>query len=213
MKKKKERVKLSHDARILLLVGILFLSGMTIASTFVNVYLIGLTDNMGLMILQNVSNYATLLGAFLFGTYYVKKGSILTLLKVGILSAVIYYSMILLLKEKASQYLILLGMFNGVGMGFYYFAFNILVGKFTDEEHRAAFFSYQTSFSYIFGVIAPMISGYIIVRYSQLTGYYILFAVSVIVYILAIIMACTLKNVRSDETYHVLDILKLKNNK
>lgn len=213
MKKKKERVKLSHDARILLLVGILFLSGMTIASTFVNVYLIRLTDNMGLMILQNVSNYATLLGAFLFGTYYVKKGSILTLLKVGILSAVIYYSMILLLKEKASQYLILLGMFNGVGMGFYYFAFNILVGKFTDEEHRAAFFSYQTSFSYIFGVIAPMISGYIIVRYSQLTGYYILFAVSVIVYILAIIMACTLKNVRSDETYHVLDILKLKNNK
>ncbi len=213
MKKKKKREPLSRDAKILLMVGILFLSGMTIAATFVNVYLIRLTDNMGLMILQNVSNYIALLGSFLFGTYYVKKGSILTLLKVGIVSSIIYYSLILLLQAEASKYLIYLGIFNGIGMGMYYFAFNILVGKFTGEKHRATFFSYQTSFSYIFGVVAPMISGAIIVRYSELTGYYILFAFSVIVYILAIIISCLLKNVKFDEEYHVLPILKLKHNK
>ncbi|MFQ9924315.1 MAG: hypothetical protein ACLRVU_12425 [Beduini sp.] len=213
MKKKKKREPLSRDAKILLMVGILFLSGMTIAATFVNVYLIRLTDNMGLMILQNVSNYIALLGSFLFGTYYVKKGSILTLLKVGIVSSVIYYSLILLLQAEASKYLIYLGIFNGIGMGMYYFAFNILVGKFTGEKHRATFFSYQTSFSYIFGVVAPMISGAVIVRYSELTGYYILFAFSVIVYILAIIISCLLKNVKFDEEYHVLPILKLRHNK
>lgn len=209
----KKRIRLSKDGKLLLFVGILFLSGMTIASTFVNVYLISLTDNMGLMILQNVSNYAALLGAFLFGTYYVKKGSILTLLKVGIISSVIYYSLILFLKEQAGNYLIFLGIFNGIGMGLYYFAFNILVGKLTDEDQRAAFFSYQTSFSYIFGVVAPMISGAIIVRYSELTGYYILFAVSVLVYILAIVMSCLIKQIHINEQYHVLPILKLKNNK
>ena len=119
MKKKKKREPLSRDAKILLMVGILFLSGMTIAATFDNVYLIRLTDNMGLMILQNVSNYIALLGSFLFGTYYVKKGSILTLLKVGIVSSVIYYSLILLLQAEASKYLIYLGIFNGIGMGMY----------------------------------------------------------------------------------------------
>ena len=213
VKIKKKREKLSKDAFALLVVGILFSSGMMIAATFVNVYLIRLTDNMGLMILQNVSNYAALLGAFLFGTYYVRKGSILTLLRLGIVSSIIYYSLILLLKAEASKYLILLGIFNGIGGGLYYFAFNILVGKLTGEKHRATFFSYQSSFSYIFGVVAPMISGYIIVKYSQLTGYYILFAVSVLVYILAIIISFLIKKIEIKEEYNVLGILKLKGNK
>ena len=41
---------LSKDARILLAIGMLFLAGLMIASTFVNVYLIRLTNNMGFSI-------------------------------------------------------------------------------------------------------------------------------------------------------------------
>jgi len=204
--------KLSKDASILLAIGMLFLAGLMIASTFVNVYLIRLTNDMGLMILQNIANYAALLSAFMIGTRYVQKGGILTLLRAGLFADIIYYAMILLLKEKAAAYLIPLGIFNGLGQGFYYFAFNLLVGKLTGENERSKFFSYQTSFSYIFGVAAPMASGYIIVQFSELSGYYVLFATSLIVFILAIIFSFQLKKVDIHESYHILPILKLRHN-
>lgn len=131
--------KLSKDAKVLLLVGIMYASGMTIAATFVNVYLIRLTNDMGLIILQNIVNYAVLLGAFVFASFYVSKGSILRILRIGILSTILYYTLILVLKENASKYLMFIGAFNGLGMGFYYFSFNILLGKLTDENNRSAF--------------------------------------------------------------------------
>jgi len=205
--------RLSKQATILLGVGMLFTSGLVIASTFVNVYLIRLTNNMGLMILQNVVNYCFLLGAFLFGSVYVKRGSIVNLIRLGIISTVLYYSCILLLKEKASTYLIYLGAFNGIGAGLYYFAFNILVGKLTTDNERAKFFSYQQSFSYVFGIVAPSISGYVIAMFSELTGYYVLFGTSVFVFIIGIILSFLLNNVSTEKRYSVVPILKLKNNK
>ena len=204
--------RLSKQATILLGVGMLFTSGLVIASTFVNVYLIRLTNNMGLMILQNVVNYCFLLGAFLLGTVYVKKGSIVNLIRLGIISTLFYYFCILFLKEKASTYLLYLGAFNGIGSGFYYFAFNILVGKLTAESERAKFFSYQQSFSFVFGIIAPSLSGYVIAKFSELTGYYVLFATSVFVFIIGIVLSFLLNNVAAEKRYSVLPILKLKNN-
>lgn len=205
--------KLSRDGSIILTVGILVMAGLVIASTFVNVYLIRLTNDMGLMILSNIVNYATLLSGFIIGTRYVKKGSMLTLLRAGLVANMVYYLLILILKENTGKYLLLLGAFNGLGQGFYYFSFNLLVGKLTKEDERSKFFSYQSSFSYIFGVLAPTVSGYIIVQFSQLTGYYVLFAASLCVFILAIVFSFKLNSVHVDEEYHVMGVLKLKNNK
>lgn len=204
--------KLSKDARTLLMIGMLFLAGLVIASTFVNVYLIRLTNDMGLMILQNIAVYAALLSGFMIGTKYVQKGNMLTLLRAGLIANILYYLLILLLKEKAADYLIFLGIFNGFGQGFYYFTFNILVGHLTQENERSKFFSYQTSFSYIFGVVAPTISGYIIVKFSELSGYYVLFATSLIIFIIAILFSFKLGQVNADTTYQILPILKLKHN-
>ncbi len=206
--------KLSKNASTLLLMGILFMSGLMIASTFVNVYLIRLTNNMGLMILQTIANYFMILSGFLIGAAYTSKGGkMLNLLRIGIGAIMCYYALILILKEKASTYLVFLGLLNGIGMGFYYFTFNILVGKLLNENERPKFFGYQSSFSYIFGVVAPMVSGYIIVQYSQLTGYYILFGAAVAVLLLSIFFSCQLKNVETDQRYQIFPVLKEKGNK
>lgn len=204
--------KLSKQASTLLSIGMIFLAGLMIAATFVNVYLIRLTDDMGLMILQNIATYAALLFAFVLGTKFVKKANMITLLRLGLLANMIYYFLILALKENAGKYLIFLGMFNGFGQGFYYFSFNLLVGKLTTENERSQFFSFQTSFSSIFGVIAPMVSGYIIVKFSELSGYYVLFGASLILFILAILLSYRLGTVKVSQEYHILPILKLKHN-
>ena len=208
------KTKLSKDASILLAMGCLFMSGFMIASTFVNVYLLRLTGNMGLMILQTIANYFMILSGFLIGTYYTKKGgSMLNLLRIGIASIILYYALILTLKEKASTYLIFLGLCNGIGQGFYYFTFNILVGQLLNETERPKFFGFQSSFSYIFGVLAPSISGAIIVRFSELTGYYVLFAATVFVLVMSIFFSMQLKKVDSHQSYTIFPVLMEKGNK
>ena len=208
------KTKLSKDASILLAMGCLFMSGFMIASTFVNVYLLRLTGNMGLMILQTIANYFMILSGFLIGTYYTKKGgSMLNLLRIGIASIILYYALILILKEKASTYLIFLGLCNGIGQGFYYFTFNILVGQLLNETERPKFFGFQSSFSFIFGVLAPSISGAIIVRFSELTGYYVLFAATVFVLVMSIFFSMQLKKVDSHQSYTIFPVLMEKGNK
>ena len=206
--------KLSKDSLTLLIIGCLFNAGLTIAATFVNVYLIRLTNNMGLMILQNIANYVMIICGFVFGTYYTKKGGkMLNLLRVGVLGVVSYYAMVLFLKEKAADYLIILGLFYGIGQGFYYFTFNLLIGKLLKAHEQSKFFGFQQSFSYFFGTIAPTISGYIIVRFTELTGYYVLFGTAVLVYFLAIVFSVRLKNVEINETFSLLPVLKERGNK
>lgn len=206
--------KLSRNTTFLLMIGCLFNAGLVIAATFVNVYLLRLTSNMGLMILQNIANNLMIVIGFVIGTQYTQKGGrMLNLLRVGITSVILYYALVLFLKEKASDYLIILGLFNGIGQGFYYFTFNILVGKLLKAEERSKFFSYQSSFSYIFGVIAPAVSGYIIVKFTELTGYYVLFATAVFVFILAIFFSLELRKVEVHENYSILPVLKEKGNK
>ena len=206
--------KLSKDSLTLLIIGCLFNAGLVIASTFVNVYLIRLTNNMGLMILQNIANYFMIICGFIFGTYFTQKGGkMLSLLRFGILGVVTYYALVLLLKEKASDYLIILGLFNGIGQGFYYFTFNLLIGKLLKVHEQSQFFGFQQSFSYFFGTIAPAISGYIIVRFTELTGYYVLFGTAVLVYFLAIVFSARLKQVESHETFSLLPVFKEKGNK
>lgn len=208
------KTKLSKDASILLAMGCLFMAGVMIASTFVNVYLLRLTGNMGLMILQTIANYFMILSGFLIGTYYTQKGgNMLNLLKVGIGSIMLYYTLILLLKEKASTYLVFLGLCNGIGQGFYYFTFNILVGQLLNDVERPKFFGFQSSFSYIFGVLAPTISGAIIVRFSELTGYYVLFGATVAVLILAIVFSMRLSKVNTNQKYTIFPVLLEKGNK
>ncbi|MCD8027065.1 MAG: hypothetical protein LUF02_00015 [Erysipelotrichaceae bacterium] len=163
--------QLSKETKYLLMIGMLYLAGTNIAMTFVNVYLIRLTNNIGFIIIQNIINYIALLLTFIVGTKLIHKLDLKVILDIGIISTSLYYLSILMLQKNASSLLIPLGIFNGVGQGFYYFSFNLLTGKLVNENEQGRFFSYQQSFSYIFGVVTPSISGFIIARFTTLTGY------------------------------------------
>ncbi len=118
----------------------------------------------------------------------------------------------MLLKEKNSTFLIPLGIFNGIGQGFYYFSFNLLIGQFVKENEQGKFFSFQQTFSYIFGVVTPTLSGYIIVSFTKLTGYYILFSVAVCLFIIGMIITNKMNGMKLKQNIKVFEVLKLKHN-
>lgn len=204
---------LTKETKYLLIVGMLFLAGSNIASVFLNVYLVRLTNSIFIILFQNILNYVSLLIAFIIGTKFISKINLVTFLKTGIFSMIAYYLLILSLKEQAQLFLIPLGIFNGIGQGFYYFSFNLLTGQLVKESEQGRFFSYQQTFSYLFGIIMPSLSGYIISIYTKLTGYYILFFISALLLIIGIYMSIFIKGLTLNQNIRLLEVLKLKGNK
>ncbi len=204
---------ISKETRYLLMIGMLYLAGTNIAMTFVNVYLIRLTNNIGFIIIQNILNYIALLLAFIGGTKLIHKLDLKIILDIGIISTCLYYLSILMLQKDASSLLIPLGIFNGIGQGFYYFSFNLLVGKLVKENEQGRFFSYQQSFSYIFGVITPSVSGFIIARFTALTGYYILFVFAVLLFVLGMMISRNISPFSENKDIRMIEALRVKHNK
>lgn len=204
---------ISKETRYLLLVGMLYLAGTNIAMTFVNVYLIRLTNNIGFIIIQNILNYTALLLTFITSTKLIHKLDLKVILDIGIISTSLYYLSILMLQKEASTLLIPLGIFNGIGQGFYYFSFNLLIGKLVSENEQGRFFSYQHSFSYIFGVITPSVSSFIIARFTTLTGYYILFSFAVLLFVLGMMISRNIGPFNENKDIRMIEALKVKHNK
>ena len=206
--------KLTKESKFLLIVGILATAGMMVASTFVNVFLLRATDgNVGLILIQSTINFITLLIAFVGGSKLLAKISITTLLRAGIASMSFYFIAILLLRDHISTFLIPLALFNGLGQGLYWFATNLLIAKVIKESEQGRYFGYQQTAGSIFGVLTPALSGFIITRFSDLTGYYILFGIAFVLFALGIFMIKDIPGFTSTTKIQVYNVLKLKGNR
>lgn len=206
--------KLTKESKFLLIVGILITAGMMVANTFVNVFLLRATDgNLGLIMIQNMINFITLLIAFVSGSKLLSKILITTLLKIGIASTAFYFIAILVLQDHVVTFLIPLALFNGLGQGFYWFSTNLLVAKIIKENEQGRYFGFQQTAGSIFGVVTPALSGFIITRFTDLTGYYILFGIALVLFILGILMIKHLSGFTSEKKIHVYDVLKLSGNR
>ena len=204
---------MAKNAKLLLIVAMLSVAGMSIATTFVNVFLIRATDgNLALIILQNMVHFSTLLIAFVGGSRLLTKISITTIFKLGIGAMSLYYIAILALQDHVASFLIPLGFLNGLGGGFFSLSLNLLIGKIVKESEQGRYFSYQQMAGFILGVVTPAFSGFIITQFTDLTGYYFLFAVSLIFFALAAITVRRIQGFTVDQKIRVFEILKLKNN-
>ena len=200
-------------SRDLLSVGMLYQTANAIAGMFVNVFLIQVTNNLGLIIMQNILFAASLLAAFLLGSKLVAKIDIIKILKLGMLSNMLYFLIILVLQENTTPFLIPLGIFNGIGQGFFWFSYNILLGRLLTDNERGKFFGTKQSFENLFGIVIPMIAGFVITRFSELTGYYVLFGTSVAMYILGMLLSKEIETFTTHQKMNFLPILKLRRNK
>ena len=204
---------MTKNAKSLLVVAMLSLAGMSIATTFVNVFFIRATDgNIALIITQNMIHFLALLIAFVGASKLLVKIPITTILKLGIGAMSFYYIAILILQENVGNFLIPLGLFNGAGGGLFWFSINLLIGNTVKESEQGRYFSYQQTAGFVLGILTPAFSGFIIMQFSDLMGYYLLFGVALIFFALATTMIKHVPGFTVDKKIRVFEVLKLKNN-
>ncbi len=189
--------EIGSQGRLLLLVNTLFLLAEALSGTFVNVYLWKKANDYSLIGWYNISFFIGMQVTFMLSGKWVKVYNKMSCLRMGIIVAALFYLGVLLLGERAVSLILPLGFVQGIGHGFFWFAFNIVVFEITNRENRDKFNGLAGVFGSFVGMTAPLASGYLISQMTGMKGYYTIFAISLGIYIAGVVLSFFFKRRKS----------------
>ncbi|OGO78577.1 MAG: MFS transporter [Clostridiales bacterium GWB2_37_7] len=181
------------DAKALLLVSTLFTFAMGLSNIFVNVFFWKQTKDFKIIVIYNMMHYIVIPLIFILGGIIAKRKNGIWPLRFGLLAYAIFFAVILLVGGKGEIFIYILGIIHGIGSGFYWLAFNTLCFDFTDTTNRDTFNGFNGSCAGIAAAAAPITSAYIISLFEDMTGYRIVFAVTLTIFIVLILISLTLR--------------------
>lgn len=206
MEKRKE---IGGGGKILLSIHGLLTLGIGLSNIFVNIYIWRLTKDLQVLALFNLLLFSVVPFTFIFAGWVARKYDSLWCVRIGVVIHTLFYLTVLILKKDTVNYIILLGMFKGLGVGFYHLAEHILVFDLTEDSTRDYFNGINGFIAAFFGMIAPFISGLIIDKLVDLQGYTVIFTISVVLFIGVEILSFFIHpRSSSEKSYHLIQVLK-----
>lgn len=188
LKKNPDR-QLSSNAVILLVIGSLFVLANGLSTVFVTVFIWKITNSYVQVSLYNVSVYLFMvMGSILAGAVARKKG-IPYCLRAGMICLIIYFVAVLWLQSASVKYLLLLGIPYGLGSGLFYYASNTLLYYYTSDTNRGVYLGYSNALGAVMGILAPTVSGAIIVSGHELQGYQYVFFITFGIYVISCVIS------------------------
>jgi len=184
---------MSKDAKALLLVSILFTFAMGLSNIFVNVFFWKQTNNFKIIVMYNMIHYIVIPMIFILGGIIAKRKNGIWPLRLGLLGHALFFGVILLVGSKGVVYIYILGVIHGIASGFYWLAFNTLCFDFTDINNRDTFNGFNGSCAGVATATAPITSAYIISRFEGMTGYKVVFAITLVIFLVLIFISLTLR--------------------
>ncbi len=187
-------VIMSKKAKILLCVSGLFTLAIGLSNVFVNVFLWKKSGDFITIAQYNLMHYIFIPITFIQAGWLSKKKNGIWSLRLGIGFFVIFFVTILLLRENMLEYIYLIGILYGIAAGFYWLAFHTLSFDFTATDNRDTFNGFNGCIVGVCGAIAPLIAAYIIKRNEDITGYTIVFAISLGLFVILILVSLLLRS-------------------
>ncbi|MHA6485301.1 MFS transporter [Paenibacillus sp. strain BS8-2] len=193
--------KLDKQAALLLIVQALFGVANALSGTFVPVYLWKASESYTLIGWFTFANYA--LGGLTFWVAgkWVKEHNKMNSLRAGIALSGLFYCAVLLLGEDAKTWAIMLGGINGIAMGLFWLAFNIVYFEVTEPETRDRFNGWAGLLGAGAGIIAPWISGWLITSMQGEKGYRLIFSISLVIFAIGVVLSFWLKKRKAEGSY------------
>ncbi|BDG36795.1 MFS transporter [Saccharococcus caldoxylosilyticus] len=203
--------QITRDLVLLLCIGGFYALSVSLSNTFVNVYLWKQSGEFRDLALYNLSVVTLQPITFIFAGKLAKKVDRIIVLRLGVSFLAVFFITVLLVGSRAHDYLILLGALLGIGYGFYWLAFNVLTFEITEPETRDFFNGFFGILTSMAGMIGPIAAGYIISSLANTRGYTLIFSISLILFIIAVILSFFLHRRPADGNYLFLRILKERN--
>jgi len=181
------------EAKVLLAISALFNFAIGLSNIFVNVFFWKQSSDFIVIALYNLIQYVTIPITFVLAGMLAKKKDGVWPLRIGLLIFAVFFMLILLLGNKSISYIYLLGIINGMALGFYWLAFNTLSFDFTHINNRDNFNGFNGCYAGIAAAISPLPAAYIISIFSGMKGYYVVFALTLATFVILILMSMLLK--------------------
>lgn len=173
---------LDKQAIILLAIYTSFGVANLLSGTFIPVYLWKASQSYLTVALYALAQYSMGGLTFYIAGKWVKQGNKLNCLRAGCLLSGVFYSIVLWIKQGASDIPLLLGTISGIGLGLFWLAYNVVYFEITEPDTRDRFNGWQGLLIALAGIAAPWSSGMIISRLSNEKGYTVIFTSSLIIF-------------------------------
>lgn len=196
------RGKLSKQCVLLLVVHGLFATANALSGTFVNVFLWKAKNDFAMLGWFALAGQIAGAATFYFAGKWVKEHNKMNSLRLGVSVSALFYTLVLILGERAIDYVFGLGLVLGTASGFFWLAFNVVYFEVTDPDNRDRFNGWSGLLGSASGMIAPWVSGLIIAGASGgRIGYRIVFSLSLAVFVIGVIVSFFLKKRKVSGTY------------
>ena len=156
--------------------GFLIFSGLP--GVFINTFLISQTGDMNVSLAFNAFTYfATGVGMYLSsGLLHRFNPGVVAL--IGIILNNFLYLQLMILGTSAAQYVLLLGLTNGISAAFYWISYSQLLTDYTSLHNRDSGLAMLSISSSVVNLIVPFISGAVISAIGGLPGYNAVFGLA-----------------------------------
>ena len=154
-----------NDYNILYSLNVLKNILVTFLDTFLVLYFFQLSDSniLPIGIYKLISVMTIWLVIFLVKNICKGKHRI-NLLRIGIILNFIYFSTLILLREKVVDYIYLVGVLYGLEEGFYYSVYNMIESDGITNDKRQKFVGSIHAVNSILSIILPILFGYIVLK-------------------------------------------------
>ncbi|MBM7097050.1 MULTISPECIES: MFS transporter [Alteribacter] len=203
-------IELNRDLGLLLLIGGLYSLGIALSNTFVNVYLWKQSGEYVDIALYNLAVVIFQPLTFILAGRWAKKIDRVIVLRLGVIFLSVFFTTVLSMGENAGKYLLILGALLGIGYGFYWLSFNVLTFEITEPETRDFFNGFLGILTSFAGMIGPIGAGFIITHMPRLTGYRVIFAISLGLFLLAVVLSFFLNRRSAEGSFEMKDIWNLR---
>lgn len=179
---------MSRQAWLLAAITGLYVGATALSNTFVNAYLWKLKRDFATLGWFNLAQYVAMGLVFLAAGYLTNRWDRVWALRLGMLAHAAFYLAVLQLGRQAPAYAVPLGLLMGVGMGFFWFGYNVILFDVTDRADRDRFNGANGFIMSAMGMVAPLVGGWLIGR-EALTGYRWVFGLSLLIFALATVLS------------------------
>jgi len=193
---------LNGQAALLLIVQALYGIANALSGTFVPVYLWKASQSYMLIGWFTMGQYVMSGLTFWVAGKWVKEHNKMNSLRTGIILSGVFYCTVLLLGTQAKVYYLPLGLLNGMALGFFWVAFNVVYFEVTDPDNRDRFNGWSGLLGSAAGIVAPWVSGLLITSMHGEKGYRLIFTISLVIFAVSVVLSFWLKKRHGQGSYN-----------
>jgi len=194
---RKAAAALGRQAALLLAVQGMYAAANALSGTFVPVYLWKASQSFALIGWFTLAQHLASGCAFWLAGAWAKRHDKMIALRAGLVGSALFYLSVLLLGDAASRWAAWLGALNGLAVGLFWLAYNVVYFEITEPENRDRFNGWAGLLGSLAGMTAPWLSGTFISLSGGTRGYRIVFTASLAMFAAAAVTSFFLKRRRS----------------